>query len=454
MRTASLPPSTFSNPVTLADPNNKIATPVYNAAAMLYTYTAAGGATLPPYYILNPGFLNPITATATPTEPNFYAPFVSGNTYFNGLPIVYSGDPGVRNPFLNQGYASSDTNSSYTSPYPVTYKPPSTRSLTATANSVPAGVPLPVNVAFPGVGATPTTTLDSFVMPPPIPATRLFQVPDAYGAGSMTFYGYDGLTLLPPPVSNATDSGDPWINNQVPNSPVQTLPLGTVTPAANASGGTYALNNGFPSLVWPWMAGGYNFDKGGNPIMLGAGAEYNVKGQTTPPPPNPATGVLPLVQPPGAPANADANSTSTGSNSNLILANTTPYLGSGSFSITTSSGAVTALTPTTTDDRQHPFWRTEQLQRAMNLTTVRTHQYAVWITIGFFEVKRQGDIGMLAQGTPQLAFDIMGPEIGTLNGQNVRFRGFFLVDRLQLTGFNSGSVGAFHSAIIYRKVIQ
>jgi hypothetical protein len=270
----------------------------------------------------------------------------------------------------------------------------------------------------------------------------------------MTFYGYDGLTLLPPPVSNATDSGDPWINNQVPNSPVQTLPLGTVTPAANASGGTYALNNGFPSLVWPWMAGGYNFDKGGNPIMLGAGAEYNVKGQTTPPPPNPATGVLPLVQPPGAPANADANSTSTGSNSNLILANTTPYLGSGSFSITTSSGAVTALTPTTTDDRQHPFWRTEQLQRAMNLTTVRTHQYAVWITIGFFEVKRQGDIGMLAQGTPQLAFDIMGPEIGTLNGQNVRFRGFFLVDRLQLTGFNSGSVGAFHSAIIYRKVIQ
>ena len=33
----------------------------------------------------------------------------------------------------------------------------------------------------------------------------------------------------------------------------------------------------------------------------------------------------------------------------------------------------------------------------MNLTTVRTHQYAVWITIGFFEIKRQGDIGMLAQ---------------------------------------------------------
>ncbi len=71
------------------------------------------------------------------------------------------------------------------------------------------------------------------------------------------------------------------------------------------------------------------------------------------------------------------------------------------------------------------------LQKAMNLTTVRTHQYAVWITIGFFEVKRQGDIGMLGQGAPQLAFEIMGSEIGALNGQNVRFRGFFLVDRLK-----------------------
>jgi hypothetical protein len=104
----------------------------------------------------------------------------------------------------------------------------------------------------------------------------------------------------------------------------------------------------------------------------------------------------------------------------------------------------------------------------MNLTTVRTHKYAVWITIGFFEVRRQGDIGMLAQaaaayaaGSQALAqqaylsaFDIMGPEVGALNGQSVRYRGFFLVDRLQLTGFDPGNVGAFHSAIVYRKVIQ
>jgi hypothetical protein len=90
----------------------------------------------------------------------------------------------------------------------------------------------------------------------------------------------------------------------------------------------------------------------------------------------------------------------------------------------------------------------------MNLTTVRTHQYAVWITVGFFEVKRQGDIVMLAQGLPQLAFDVMGPEVGALNGQSVRYRGFFLIDRLRLAGFNPGDTGAWHSAVVYRKVIQ
>ena len=90
----------------------------------------------------------------------------------------------------------------------------------------------------------------------------------------------------------------------------------------------------------------------------------------------------------------------------------------------------------------------------MNLTTVRTHQYAVWITVGFFEVKRQGNIGMLAQGLPQLAFDVMGPELGALDGTRIRYRGFFLVDRLKLTGFNPGDTGAWHSAVVYRKVIQ
>ena len=94
------------------------------------------------------------------------------------------------------------------------------------------------------------------------------------------------------------------------------------------------------------------------------------------------------------------------------------------------------------------------MQKAMNLTTVRTHQYAVWITIGFFEVLKQGDLGMLVSTTPQLAFDTIGVEVGAVTGQNQRFRGFFVVDRLKSSGFNPADVGSFRSAVVYRKVIQ
>jgi len=84
---------------------------------------------------------------------------------------------------------------------------------------------------------------------------------------------------------------------------------------------------------------------------------------------------------------------------------------------------------------------------------VRTHQYAVWITIGFFEVKRQGDLGMLAYD-PRLAFDILGPEIGAATGQANRFRAFFVVDRLQLTGFDPNTPGSFRPAVLYRQNIE
>ena len=93
------------------------------------------------------------------------------------------------------------------------------------------------------------------------------------------------------------------------------------------------------------------------------------------------------------------------------------------------------------------------MQRLMNLTTPRTHQFAVWLTIGFFEVTRQGDLGMLAYD-PRFAFDILGPEIGAANGKSTRYRGFYLVDRLRLTGFNSSSSSAFRQTLVYRRRIQ
>ena len=39
-------------------------------------------------------------------------------------------------------------------------------------------------------------------------------------------------------------------------------------------------------------------------------------------------------------------------------------------------------------------------------------------------------------------------------GKTKRFRGFFLVNRLNLTGYNPGSPGSFRAAVTYRQRIQ
>jgi hydroxymethylbilane synthase len=58
---------------------------------------------------------------------------------------------------------------------------------------------------------------------------------------------------------------------------------------------------------------------------------------------------------------------------------------------------------------------------------------------------------MVASGDPRLAFDILGPEIGLPDQKNRRYRGFFVVDRLKLDGFDPTTTGAWHSAVVRRQ---
>jgi hypothetical protein len=104
------------------------------------------------------------------------------------------------------------------------------------------------------------------------------------------------------------------------------------------------------------------------------------------------------------------------------------------------------------DMRQHPYFRSEWLQKMMNLTTVRTHQYAVWITVGFFEVTQVGNADLVDQ-RPDLAYDRLGREIG-LNGRPYRSRGFFILDRTRAVGFNAALPGTFRDVVVYSHVLQ
>ena len=98
------------------------------------------------------------------------------------------------------------------------------------------------------------------------------------------------------------------------------------------------------------------------------------------------------------------------------------------------------------DLRAHPSFRTEWLQKMMNLTTVRTHQFAVWITVGFFEVTRRGQ----AQA---LIADQLGQELIPAKNQKVRSRGFFILDRTRATGFNPADPGGAREVVTYRRRI-
>lgn len=219
--------------------------------------------------------------------------------------------------------------------------------------------------------------------PPPIPARRLFQYPDAWG-------GLDGLTFPAGGAnpSNASPAGDPNVNLQVAQK--TGLTMGGVAMGNNTGGLT---NNGFyyPDLTDP----------------------PNLDLTTTP-----------------------ANFTTTSIRNSQ-------YLGAKNY-----GGAGAPY-----DQREHPYFRTEWLQKVTNLTTVRTHQYAVWITVGFFEVTKQGNPAMASVDYSQ-AYDQLGLELGVLDGKNTRYRGFFLVDRTKAVGFNVSLPGDFRNCVVYRDLIE
>ncbi len=263
--------------------------------------------------------------------------------------------------------------------------------------------------------------------PPPIPPRRLFQIADAYGSPTM---GLDNdiaqllanstATGIQRAASNASIPGDSNINNQVTIPYVAaTLPnnnFGLVLPSGLSYPQPLAILNSnsgvtsaYPDLTAP-PASPLSANPPTKPLQNYAGGQFVTYTPAVPPPP--ATPTTPA-----------------------------------SYNWPTGAGV------TQIDQTDHPYFRTEWLQKVTNLTTVRTHQYAVWITVGFFEVTQQGDV-LLAKAAYASAYDTFGLELGALDGTNKRYRGFFLVDRTQATGFNPTQPGDFRACVAYRQLIE
>jgi large repetitive protein len=125
----------------------------------------------------------------------------------------------------------------------------------------------------------------------------------------------------------------------------------------------------------------------------------------------------------------------------------------GGFNYPYTMNTTTPPGPSPTDNRQHPYFRNEMMTKMMNLSTVRTHQYAVWVTVGFFEVVRPGNKQMATVDPTQVP-DIIGAELGLNAGTNIRYRAFAIIDRSLATGYNPSDPGDFRDVITYRRRIE
>ncbi len=245
-----------------------------------------------------------------------------------------------------------------------------------------------------------TSVIPNYDTPPPTPARRLFQVPD------ITHYTYDSTTFTYTQVQgreNAAELGDWRVNKPTWNGNL-------------AQGNTDLIN----STVFANIT-------------------------TTPPTPFNATiGDISYYYPP-TPPGTPIGYPSIGY-SNLLGGFNYP------FSMSYPPPTAPVYNPPV-DNRKHPYFRTEMMSKVMNLSTVRTHQYAVWVTVGFFEVLRPGNKQM-ATIDPTRVPDILGAELGLSAGTNVRYRAFAIIDRSLATGFNPSDPGDFRDVITYRRRIE
>ena len=97
---------------------------------------------------------------------------------------------------------------------------------------------------------------------------------------------------------------------------------------------------------------------------------------------------------------------------------------------------------------KNPYFRYQALQHLGNKITTQSNVYAVWITVGYFEVLPHD----VDAGHPD-GYEY-GPELGWDTGDAIRHRGFYVVDRSIPVGYQPGKNHNVDDVITLRKFIE
>lgn len=113
-------------------------------------------------------------------------------------------------------------------------------------------------------------------------------------------------------------------------------------------------------------------------------------------------------------------------------------------------GFPTAQIAPYTNPLRHPAFRYQNLQRIGNLLTTRSNVYAVWITVGYFEVTpNPGGVDVAHTDGYQL-----GQELGSDSGDVKRHRAFYIYDRTIPVGFEPGRDHNIDKGILVKRFIE
>ena len=101
---------------------------------------------------------------------------------------------------------------------------------------------------------------------------------------------------------------------------------------------------------------------------------------------------------------------------------------------------------------RNPYFRYQGLQKMGGIFTTRSNCFAVWITVGYFEVEDSPFTPKIDAAHPDGL--VLGQEVGADSGEVVRHRSFFIIDRSIPVGFMPGSRLNTDDCVLVRRLIE